>query len=365
MQTFTFLPTEEYVRPLGRTVMLPDCRLLSLSASGVEFTYFGTVLTMTFYGDSTTENGDDEPQPWKDQARIAVIVDGKEYINRCISHPKEVLRVCEDFPDEEPKMHTVRIIKLSEPRMSSVGLGELTVTADAPAKPTGRAEHFIEFIGDSITCGYGIDTANENYPFSTATENASKAFSYRTAEKLGADYSLVSYSGHGLISGYTPDPNTPKKEELVQPYYEILSYSYNTFRGKKNQDILWNFEQERKPDTIVINLGTNDESYCQGDLKKRAEFEQLYVDFLGQVHAKNPQAKLVVAFGLMGDSMFENEVHAAETFRTQSGFSDIYTYRITPQNADKNGYASCWHPAAASHEEAASGLAEFIRNIWN
>ena len=363
MENYTFLPTEEYVRPLGRTVMEDDCRLLSLSASGVEFTYFGTALSVTLYGDSSTEAGEDEPVKWKDQPRIAILVDGKEYINRTVSHRKEILRVCEDFPDEEPKQHVIRILKLSEPRMSTVGLGELTVTADGPARPTPQKERFIEFIGDSITCGYGIDTANENYPFSTATENAAKAYSYLTAEYLGADASLVSYSGHGLISGYTADPSVPKKEELLQPYYEIFSYSYNTFRGRRNQDLPWNFEAERRPDTIVINLGTNDESYCGTDPGKRAEFERLYTEFLKQVHRRNPEAKLVVAFGLMGDSLYENEVRAAEAFQEETGFTDIRTFRISPQNADKNGYASCWHPSAESHREAARELAEFLKNI--
>ena len=63
---------------------------------------------------------------------------------------------------------------------------------------------------------------------------------------------MVSYSGHGLISGYTPDPNVPKKEELIQPYYGIVAYSYNNFRGIEPQKYEWSFE--RQPDVIVINL---------------------------------------------------------------------------------------------------------------
>ena len=44
----------------------------------------------------------------------------------------------------------------------------------------------IEFIGDSITCGYGIDEMNEKGYFSTATENFTKSYAYITAENLGA-----------------------------------------------------------------------------------------------------------------------------------------------------------------------------------
>ncbi len=363
MQEYKFLPTDEFVRPIGRTVMLSDCRIMSLSGSGVEFTYFGKKCSVTFLGDSSATRSEEEPQLWKDQSRIAIFVDGKLYIDRCISHAKEILNVCEDFPDDEPKQHVIKIIKLSEPRMSMVGLGELTIDAEGPAQPTPQAEKYIEFVGDSITCGYGVDTFSENEPFSTATENASKAYAYLTAALLGADYSLVSYSGHGLISGYTADPTTPKLTELVQPYYEILSYSYHNFRGLNVQDIPWDFESERKADMVVINLGTNDDSYVQNDETKRKQFEDAYVEFLGQIHRKRPNAKLVAAFGLMGDSLYETEANAVRRFTELSGFNEVYSYRIPVQDAGRNGYASCWHPSPASHKETAEGLAAFLKTI--
>jgi len=370
---FSFLPTEEFVRPLGRSVMLDDCRLLSLSASGVEFTYTGRMLLVNFFGDSSTTVPDIEPQPWRDQARVMVIVDGIIHIDTVIKKEHETLVVFGDDPMLPMEKHTVKIIKLSEPRMSTVGLGTITIETTQkegvdfkktpPVKPTKKSKRYIEFIGDSITCGYGADTPNELYPFSTPTENCAKAYAYKTAELLDADYSLVSYSGHGIISGYTSNPDVPKLTELVPPYYEIFSYSFNTFRGMEMQKLPWDCKKERKPDIVVINLGTNDDSYVQDNLEKRAYFEEKYVEFLEQVHRVRPKATIICAFGIMGDNLYSSEVKAVEEFKKKSGFEAVYNVHLAPQDVERNGIASCFHPSPASHLEAAHVLADFIRSL--
>ena len=55
-------------------------------------------------------------------------------------------------------------------------------------------ERAIEFIGDSITCGYGVDDEVAEHHFATGTEDTTRAYALRTARKLGVDYSLVSLS---------------------------------------------------------------------------------------------------------------------------------------------------------------------------
>lgn len=49
----------------------------------------------------------------------------------------------------------------------------------------------MEFIGDSITCGYGVDDPDKEHHFKTATEDVTKAYAYKTALALNADYSMV------------------------------------------------------------------------------------------------------------------------------------------------------------------------------
>ena len=363
LKEIRFLPTKENVKLLGRTVMLDDCLLLALSGSGAEFKFTGSRLTVTFYGDSSVGEREDGTLPWRDQARVAVIIDGIMMLDAVIKKEKETYVVFGEGEAPASSEHTVRIIKMSEPRMSSVGLGEIAILAEGSPEPTPLSDKYIEFIGDSITCGYGVDTESELDLFSTPTENVRKAFAYLTAEALCADASFVSYSGHGLISGYTDNPEIPKLDELIQPYYEIFAYSYNTFRGKRLETIKWDFESERKPDTIVINLGTNDESFISQDENKRAAFEEDWVEFLEQVHQVNPGARIIVAFGLMGDALFETEKAAVESFKESSGFEEVYAFRIAPQDFEKNGYGADYHPSEASHRKAAEELTKYIKSL--
>lgn len=359
LNRINFLPTKDKVKYLGRSLMQEDCLLLALSASGVEFTYTGTKLAVTFIGDSSAQSKDGEPEMWRDQARVAVIVDGLKLLDTTICKAKQKFNVCFEEEGAEIAEHTVRILKLSEPRMSSVAIGEIEIMATEDPRPTPDKDIFVEFIGDSITCGYGVDIPCELIHFTTGTEDVMKAYAYRTAEKLDVDFSMVSYSGHGLISGYTADPETPKLDELVQPYYEIFAYSYNNFRGMNIQDNKW--KSDREPDIIVINLGTNDESYVGKDSDKQAAFIEDYYEFLEQVHSVHPDSKIVIAFGLMGDLMFECEVEAMEQFKKNHGFDKVWACHITPQDAEKNGYVADYHPAAASHETASNQVVEFIR----
>ena len=50
---------------------------------------------------------------------------------------------------------TVKLIKLSEAAQSVIAIDSFEV--DGKPQPTEAAKHSIEFIGDSITCGYGVD----------------------------------------------------------------------------------------------------------------------------------------------------------------------------------------------------------------
>jgi len=354
----TFIPSNEYVKVLGRTIMLDDVRLLCTSGSGVEFEYTGSRLMVTFLGDSSSEKNDDVIK-WRDIPRVQVIVDGHIMLDTAIRNAKEKYVVYGEEPSTPVDKHVVRIIKLSEPRMSSVGLGEIEIDAEAMPVPTPNKSKLVEFIGDSITCGYGVDTQHELCPFSTCTENAAKAYAYMAAEELDVDYSLVSYSGHGLVSGWTPDANVPKKEELLPPYYEITAYSYNSFRGVAPQDTPWVFD--RQPDVIVINLGQNDFSYTQDDEDKIADYEKCYLEFLKQVRKCNPNAHIICSLGVMGDDLYEAVKEVVASHKQNENDSNISEFHFTPYDTEKDGIAADYHPSEASQKIAAKEMVEELR----
>ena len=123
--------------------------------------------------------------------------------------------------------------------------------------------------------------------FKTATENVTKAFSYKTASALNVDYSMFSISGYGIISGYTDNPDIRHDDQLIPSFYESMGLSYDKLDGiPSSQDIPWDFSSF-VPDIIVLNLGTNDDSYCQDNTEKQAEFGSLYSCFLKTLRKKN------------------------------------------------------------------------------
>ena len=69
-----------------------------------------------------------------------------------------------------------------------------------PAAPApGR---HIEFIGNSLTCGYGTEGLSKDEPFKPQTENCNKAYACIIARYFGADYTLIAHSGRGAARNY-------------------------------------------------------------------------------------------------------------------------------------------------------------------
>ena len=123
----------------------------------------------------------------------------------------------------------MEIIKLSESPMSAVGI-EAFAEGSAEALPEKPLK--IEFIGDSITCGYGVDDEDENHQFTTATEDVTKAYAYKTAKALDAEYSMFSASGYGIVSGYT------EGDELSANRQFHSSIAATAFQGAILQELL-------------------------------------------------------------------------------------------------------------------------------
>lgn len=349
-----YIPNTDNVKTIGRTYLLDDTLWMAFSGSGAEFHFSGKKVTITLAGDNTamlSSRADD-------QARIAIYVDGE--------------RVVDDMMDEAEKSYTVfesdiaaecdiKIIKLSETAMSTVGIKSIEVDGEAEIVPAGTKEHFIEFIGDSITCGYGVDDEDEEHHFSTKTEDVTRAYAYKTAEALNADYSMVSISGYGIISGYTADGSEKISVQTLPQYYDKLGFSYGQYRGKTPADIEWEFTNYT-PDLIVINLGTNDDSYTLTYEDRQEEYRTAYVEFLKEVRSHNPEATILCVLGIMGDRLYPMVEKAVADYMAETGDENISSMKFDVQLA-QDGYVADWHPTAVTHDKAAKKLTEYIQEL--
>ncbi|MBQ8781423.1 MAG: GDSL family lipase [Oscillospiraceae bacterium] len=349
----SYIPNSENVKTLGRTHALEDSLWLAFSGSGAEFTFNGTKASVTIAGDVNAANANNEDN----QVRIGIYVNGERVIDDMINAAEETYTV---FESETAQDVTVKIVKLSETAMSTCGIKDITVESEEGIKPAPAKEHFIEFIGDSITCGYGVDDEVKENHFSTKTEDVTKAYAYQTAEALNADYSMVSISGYGIISGYT-DNNIPKPQQTIPQYYTKHGFSYGAYGSKIAASTKWDFTGYT-PDLIVVNLGTNDDSYTQNDTEKQEEYCTAYVEFLKTIRENNPDAKILCTLGIMGDRLFPYVEKAVHDYTEQTGDTNIDSMKFDVQSPD-DGYAADWHPTVATHTKASAKLVEKIKEL--
>lgn len=240
---------------------------LSYSASGIEFE-----AENSFEAELTSDKCGSLADGEIHHPRYALYCDGELVKDSRILGEKEQLFW------EKAGRHVYRLLKLSESADSTM-FAEIKSVDGSPVdgegfengnqvggieyvefeKRSGRL--LIEYIGDSITCGYGVEgkLSPEDH-YTTATENCTKAYAYLSAGLLNADCRLVSKSGSGIISGYTGD-GIRNTMNLLAPVYDSVGCSWAAFQDGTNP-----VEIPRKdiaePDITVINLGTNDVSYC-------------------------------------------------------------------------------------------------------
>ena len=348
----TYVPDATNVKLIGRTLMNDGTLWVAQSASGIEFTFKGTHASIDVKGDGSAFGSADS------QARFAVYVNGERKLDEMVD---DFAKTYEIFSSDTPEDVTVKVIKLSESANSTFGISAVNVTSENGISPTPEKDLKIEFIGDSITCGYGVDDENKDHHFSTRTEDATKTYAYKTAEALDADYSFVSYSGHGIVSGYSADGNKVA-EQLVPPVYEQFAKTYGSSSGLFDETTPWDFGAF-VPDYIVINLGTNDISYVK-DKERREEFISGYVDFLKQVRSCNSDSHIVCALGTMGASLNSSVKKAVERYTEETGDTNV-SYLAFAQQSDKDGLAADWHPTEKTHEKAAERLIEHIEGLMN
>ncbi|MFN2136311.1 MAG: GDSL-type esterase/lipase family protein, partial [Candidatus Promineifilaceae bacterium] len=110
----------------------------------------------------------------------------------------------------------------------------------------GENGRLIEFVGDSITAGYGVEGSSPTCVYSPETENAALTYAAQTAEMLDAAYTVVAVSGVGVVRNYN--------DEGPLSSGTMLTYYGRTLANEPIED----WQAAQPPQAVVINLGTND-----------------------------------------------------------------------------------------------------------
>ncbi len=241
--------------------------------------------------------------------------------------------------------HTFRIERQNEAEKGQLYINSVTLKGVLGKKPA-NSSLYIEFIGDSITTGYGNlypnllgDVKPVQDQSSSCYQDGTRAWAYLTAKKLGADYSIVAQQGIGASVGW-------------QPHTMLQTYTQTCYQTGRTQ--AWNFS--RQPDLIVINLGTNDLGVPHSTGKEAVQ--KGFVDLLKLVRSKNPNAKILWVYGAM-DTSGAPVVEAAvkEAGGNSKGF---YAYtKLVP-----NGEGGIGHPVVSAHQKNAGLVAAEIKRLF-
>lgn len=341
-------------RLAGRTTWHGNTLYLGYSASYIEFRFFGDKVTSRMLSDGCPEGN--EFRAW-----VAVFLDGEEEPN--LRFPVE--KGCREYTIYESAQKrevTVKIMKYSEAAFASLGIQDIQINGELlelPAYPKKK----IEFIGDSITCGYGIEGIAEKDIFTTAQENPWLAYACKTARILNADFELVSWSGNGVISHYVEESvNEPRVDKPLMPQlYHYSDWELEQRLGIKNAT---EWKTIMEPNIIVLHLGTNDASYTRGLKERNEKFEEAYLNFIKRIRKAHEKAAVLCTLGVMNPALNGSVRHAVER-ANMLGDENIFFLEL-PLQSESDGMGTDYHPTIKTHDKVAKILVEFIKEhgLW-
>jgi lysophospholipase L1-like esterase len=312
-------------------------------AGEVRLGYSGSRVRMAFEGGALGMRMDAAKPNW-----VNVYIDGKRTEKLKVEGAGSYYDLAKDLP---PGLHTVEIVKATEGMVGPVvfrgfALPEGGKAAVWPEKQTRR----IEFIGDSITCGYGIEVEDPKVHFAPETENFCDTYAWLAARALNADYLVVARSGIGMLRNYG-GPTDGNLDNMPAIYDRTLFHE---------PGLTW--EPGRfTPDVVCINLGTNDFSTSGVNQEK---FAANYEAFAKMLIGRYPSARLVFLMGPMQNSSVLKDLLtrvAAAVNAEHAGKASVF--ELSKQGA--RGFGADYHPSKAQAEINGSELTKYLSGLMN
>lgn len=267
---------------------------------------------------------------------------------------------CLLFESDVEKTVTVRVVKLSEAAFGYAGFKDMEIEGELlPVKNHSKLN--LEIIGDSITCGYGIEGVWEKDTFTTAQERADKSYAFQTAKRLNANLQCCSWSGIGLISNYVDPPTAtlPDTHWLMPANWPYTDKSLSLRLGLEPE--VWD-ESRFSPDIVVIHLGTNDASWVQNKEDRRVAYVSAMRQMIEAVHRRSPRAKICCCLGVMGQDLCASVSEAMDLFKKD--FPNVITKVVKfPVQEESDGIGADWHPSAKTHQKIAEILSKELETL--
>jgi len=333
--------------PANRTALTHSVGRFDLrDPAGPRFAWPATAIEATFTGVGLDVRLRDRGTNF-----FAVVIDGGTPTSLATNRATERYELASGL---DPGRHTVLLTKRTESNVGVVQfLGFIPHKGALVETPEPTTTRRIEFIGDSVTCGYGDLATDPSEHFNPATEDEASAYGTLTAAALGAQRSVIAYSGIGMYR----DDRGSALEPMPVRFMRSLA---------DDPTSAWGF-RAMAPDVVVVNLGGND--FAKGD--PGAAFQQAYVAFLKVLRTLYPDATIVCALSSMLTDNYpagaNSRTKAAEYIRGAvsqrqlAGDGRIF-YFVFDEQRPADGFGADYHPSKATHRRMAAELVTALRS---
>ena len=309
---------------LSKLTFLPPCNQVNhsyqfkWSASGFQFAFIGEYITLQITSHHTLYG----------PVILAIFVDDELFQKIDLKEGSHAYTIT--FSKREI-MH-VKIIQITELQYGYFELEDLQT--DEEISKWDKPSNSILWIGDSLSAGDGLEADTTPLVFNTHYEDCTHAYPYMVSQLLNVLPIIVAYSGNGILSRWIPETEDKPNDEDILP--SIFPYNIS-----------------ENPSWVIINLGTNDASFTRGISTREQRFQELYINFIQKLKIKFPNAKFLLCYGLMEESLLSSVQKVA--VETSSLFLRFDTA------TEKDGFCFASHPNKTSHINATRTLINFIR----
>ncbi len=304
-----------------------------------------------------------EPPHREDWPYIAVVLDGNDKPSQklCIRDGETVCLFC--APEQEH--HRIRIVKLNENFRTCVGIHCIEV--DGQLLPFEKEKRdIIEFIGDSITCGFGNATSDVTHEYESAEEDGWMTHGAIAARALNLEPRFICVSGIS-IENVPPIPGFYGMRELYPYSDRIIQEKLAAQRGQ-DDPALQKFDFRATPARyVVLNLGTNDANqiYLRPD-KEQAEldFEKNYKNFVKEIRTLNGSDTVIIcALGCIDYYLYDKIRDIVEKIRTETGDPRLFALKYNKMMNVGPDVGGCLHPNIHRHTLMAEDLVQKIQAL--
>lgn len=299
----------------------------------------GAYIAIRFKGTACTAQINDELLWGKVHNYIEVVVDSQPARRIQLQGKENTIELAKNLANGS---HTVLICKDTEAENGYIE--PLGFTCQELLPPPAKAERKLEFIGDSITCGFGSDESEVRCGAPNAQwydqHNAWMAYGPTTARNLNSQWHLSSVSGIGLIHSCCD------KKILMPQVFDKISMAKDSLK--------WNFASYQ-PDVVTVCLGQND------GVQDSVKFCSAYVGFAKTLRHYYPKAKLVFLSSPMADQPLKaalvKYIAAVRAALSHEGERNTGSYFFKERSI--KGCSS--HPSMAEQQQIAQELTAYLK----